>query len=228
MSFVDEVKAAIAPERQRLFSSRLFKALLSDEKMPLDLWKIYLWESYHYVKYNGINQALCVLREDVGRKGLLRYYLKHAVQEIDHDLLCLNDLEHLGVDREEVIRSRPLPETAAFSSFLFDFVTRDNPVGRLGYSVWAEGTSEYAGLIVSRLRYHLELPDEAMSFVVEHADLDKGHAATCELAIERYANTDEDREAILYFGPATCHQFYYVLEAMYDRFEAEYAASSRS
>lgn len=63
-----------------------------------------------------------------------------------------------------------------------------------------------------------------MQFVVAHAKLDERHGRECAETIERFATTQADREAILYFGVATCHQFFYVLEAMYDRAMAERAA----
>lgn len=220
-SFLVELKERIRPEFERIFQTRLLRTLMGDERAHLDLWKIYLWESYHYVKHNGINQALAVLRTDVTKKRLMIRYLKHALEEIDHDSMCLRDLEKLGVPQETVIRSKPLPETAAFSSLLYDQVMRDNPAGRLGYSLWAEGTNEHAGLIISRLKYHFDLPDDHMTFVVAHADLDVGHAEECEETIEQFASTEEDKEAILYFGPASCRMFSYVLEAMYDRYERE-------
>ena len=215
--FLDELEDAVAPARARLFDTKLIRGLLGEETLPLSVWKAYLWESYHYVKHNGINQALAVLRTDVTEKKLMQRYLRHAIEEIDHDEMCLRDLEALGVSRQEVIGSRPLPETAAFSSFLYDFVMRDNPIGRLGYSYWAEGTNQYAELIVARLRHHFALKDEQMSFVLEHADLDRGHAKACERTIDEHAQTEADREAIKYFAVATCHQFYYVLEALYER-----------
>lgn len=212
------------PGKMRLLSSRMFQALMGDEKAPIDLWKCYLWESYHYVKHNGINQAMAVLRTDVGEKRLMIRYLKHALEEIDHDEMCLRDLEKMGVPRATVMASRPLPETLAFSSLLYDFVMRDNPIGRLGYSFWAEGFNEESGFIVNRLRHHFGLPDDHMQFVVAHAVLDEKHAKDCADTIERFAKTDADREAILYFGKATLHQFYYVLEAMYERHLRETAA----
>jgi pyrroloquinoline quinone (PQQ) biosynthesis protein C len=220
-AFVNEVKEKIRPELMRLFSSRIYCALLNEEKAPLDLWKVYLWESYHYVKHNGVNQALAVLRTETTRKKLMIKYLKHALEEIDHDSMCLRDLEKCGVPRDLVIASRPLAEVASFASFLYDFVMRENPIGRLGYSLWAEGINEYSGTIISRLRHHYGFPDEFMTFVVAHADLDVGHAEECEETIAEFAHSSEDREAILFFGPATARVFYYALEAMYERWERE-------
>lgn len=162
-----------------------------------------------------------MLRTEVTKKKLMIRYLKHALEEIDHDSMCLRDLEKIGVPRARVIASKPLPETAAFSSFLYDWVMRENPAGRLGYSFWAEGTNEYAPMMIARLKHHFGLPDDHMTFVVAHADLDTGHADECEETIEEFATTKEDRDAILYFGPASCRMFYYVLEAVYDRFEKE-------
>jgi pyrroloquinoline quinone (PQQ) biosynthesis protein C len=217
MSFVDRLREAIAPERARLFETRLIRGLLSDKPLPIDIWRCYLWESYHYVKHNGINQALAVLRTDTTEKRLMIRYLKHALEEIDHDNLCLHDLEKLGIARDVVIRSSPLPETAAFASFLYDYVLRENPMGRLGYSFWAEGSNESAAPLIERLRFHFKLPDDHMHFVLAHAKLDEHHAQDCIQTIEQFAKRPEDQEAILFFGVATCHQFSYVLEAMYDR-----------
>ena len=156
-------------------------------------------------------------------KRLLRAQLRHAIEEIDHDFLALDDLEKMGVDREEVINSRPEPETQAFSSLIFDLVLRERPIGRLGYSFWAEGclNGEQLPLVAQRVRYHFDLPDDQMTFLVAHAELDKGHSKAAIKAIEEHVNTDGDKEAVIYFGKATCRMYYHFLEGVFDKFERE-------
>lgn len=230
MTFIEELKEALMPDYARFLETRIWQALVSDEKAgggkyprPLDLWKCYLWETYHYTKHNGVNQALCVMRTPTTEKRLLRGQLRHAIEEIDHDFLALADLEKLGVDREEVIASRPEPETQAFASLIYDLVLRERPIGRLGYSFWAEGAlnPEQLPFIAERVRYHYDLPDDHMTFLVAHAELDRGHSQAAIKAIEEHVRTEEDREAVIYFGRATCRMYYHFLEGVFDRFERE-------
>jgi len=230
VNFIDELTEALIPEYARFLDTRIWQVLMSDEKSgggkyprPLDLWKHYLWETYHYTKHNGVNQALCVRHTPTTEKRLLRAQLRHAIEEIDHDFLALDDLEKMGVDREEVIKSRPEPETQAFSSLIFDLVLRERPIGRLGYSFWAEGclNAEQLPLVAQRVRYHFDLPDDQMTFLVVHAELDKGHSKAAIKAIEEHVKTDEDKEAVIYFGKATCRMYYHFLEGVFDKFERE-------
>jgi pyrroloquinoline quinone (PQQ) biosynthesis protein C len=163
------------------------------------------------------------MRTPTTEKKLLRRQLRHAIEEIDHDFLALNDLEKLGVKREEVIASRPEPETQAFASLIYDLVIRERPIGRLGYSFWAEGAlnEEQLPFIADRVRYHFELPDDHMTFLVAHAELDKGHSKAAIKAIEAHVRTDEDKEAVTYFGKATLRMYYHFLEAVFEKFERE-------
>ena len=228
MTFIEELRDALLPEYGRLLETRIFQALASDDKAgggkyprPLDLWICYLWETYHYTKHNGVNQALCVMRTPTTEKKLLRRQLRHAIEEIDHDFLALNDLEKLGVDREAVIASRPEPETQAFSSLIYDLVIRERPIGRLGYSFWAEGAlnEEQLPYIADRVRYHYDLPDDHMAFLVAHAELDRGHSKAAIKAIEAHVKSDKDKEAVVYFGKATLRMYYHFLEGVFEKFE---------
>jgi pyrroloquinoline quinone (PQQ) biosynthesis protein C len=237
MTFIDELKEALMPEYARLLETRIFQALASDEKAgggkyasPLDLWKFYLWETYHYTKHNGVNQALCVMRTPTTEKKLLHRQLRHAIEEIDHDFLALHDLETMGVDREQVIASRPEPETQAFASLIYDLVIRERPIGRLGYSFWAEGAlnEEQLPYIAERVRYHFDLSDDQMTFLVAHSELDKGHSRAAVKAIEEHVRDGEDREAVIYFGKATCRMYYHFLEGVFDKFEREQARLART
>ena len=47
-----------------------------------------------------------------------------------------------------------------------------------------------------------------MTFLVAHAELDKGHSKAAIKAIEEHVNTDGDKEAVIYFGKATCRMYY--------------------
>ena len=60
-----------------------------------------------------------------------------------------------------------------------------------------------------------------MTFLVAHAELDKGHSKAAIKAIEEHVNTDGDKEAVIYFGKATCRMYYHFLEGVFDKFERE-------
>src|SRR4030095_491090 len=131
--FSEELQKELLPFWAQIAQTRLFKGLLGDQPLRKELLQLYLIESYHYVKHNAQHQALATWQKDVRDREFMRKALQHALEEVDHDLLALRDLERMGIPRDRVERSIPLPETLGFTGYLYYAVTRENPIGRLGY-----------------------------------------------------------------------------------------------
>jgi pyrroloquinoline quinone (PQQ) biosynthesis protein C len=204
----------------RIFSTRMLRAITGEEKVTRDLLKLYLIESYHYVKHNPQHQALAVWQKDVRDRTFMREALKHALEEVDHDRLALRDLERLGVPASSVERSMPLPETLGFTGFLYYWVTRENPVGRLGYSLWAEGTQEKAPPVVAKIKEKFDISQDSwLTFFVAHAQIDVRHGDECKANIRRFAVTPYDQWAVRTVALTSMKLFINLLEAVYDRYE---------
>jgi pyrroloquinoline quinone (PQQ) biosynthesis protein C len=191
---------------------------MEEQTVDLDLLRLYLLESYHYVKHNAQHQAMVVWRSDVRERLYMKKMLRHAIEEVDHDQLALNDLVKLGIDRAAAERSTPLAQTAALTGYLYYEVTRGNPYGRLGYSLWAEGANHLIHEVVSEIKKKLHITeDRDLTFFVAHAALDERHHAEASEAIDRFVRTAEDREAVRRVAFTSFEIFLGLLEAIYDR-----------
>ncbi len=218
-TFYQQLENELVPKWEHLMSTRIFRALMGDEPVGVELLQLYLIESYHYVKHNAQHQALAVWQKDVRDRDFMRAALRHALEEVDHDQMALRDLERMGIERERVIRSEPLAETMGFTGYLYYLVTRDNPVGRLGYSIWAEGTQKMGPVLINRIKNKYGIADDKkISFFAAHATLDMKHGEECRRSIERFARTPEDQYAVRVAAHTTLKLFINVLEAVYDRY----------
>jgi len=218
--FLRKLEIEVEQGWARIFSTRLLQAIVGDAPVTRDLLKLYLIESYHYVKHNPQHQALAVWQKDVRDRTFMREALKHALEEVDHDRLALRDLEKLGVPAASVERSVPLPETLGFTGFLYYWVTRENPVGRLGYSLWAEGTQERAPAVVGKIKQKFDISQDSwLTFFVAHAQIDVRHGDECKANIRRFAVTPYDQWAVRTVALTTLKLFTNLLEAVYDRYE---------
>src|SRR5207302_1057002 len=113
-------------------------------------------------------------------------FYKHAVSEIAHDLLALNDLGALGVDMEKMKQTRPLPATAAFNAFPLMQIQFTNPIAYLGYLFHLEFLPTQQGRSHIERLMSLGVPENALTFLEEHATVDIGHNKMMERYIKYF------------------------------------------
>ncbi len=170
---------------------------LSPNFADLRLYAVYLVETYHYTRHNAKNQAAVAARSENIDINYLRYCLKHATEELGHENLALYDLQKIsGQSITPDDLPVPLPETQALVDYLYQISREGNPLGRLGYSYWAERSYEYIQPILKMLTSSLGVQPEQMSFLVQHAEIDQTHAIEVAEVIKQFVNSDEDLRAV--------------------------------
>ena len=152
---------------------------------------------FHYTRHNAQNQALAATTVGSERLPLLRFCLRHALEEAGHDLMVLHDLESIGVDPDVVRRSRPLPETQAFVGWLQRACVERDATARLGYSFWAESCYGYIEELLAAMRRDLSLANGQMTFFVAHSDVDREHFAEVRRVIAQTCDSEELRADLL-------------------------------
>jgi pyrroloquinoline quinone (PQQ) biosynthesis protein C len=160
------------------------------------LYGLYLIETYHYTRHNARNQALVATRDENIDVRYLKFCLKHAEEEMGHELMALHDLKALGHKVTEEQLPKPLAATQNLINYLYDVSRNGNPLARLGYSFWAEQVYGYIKPLLSMISGGLGVPDKAMTFFNEHSDIDAVHSQQVAATIERFAKTEEDWQAI--------------------------------
>ncbi|MNE85703.1 hypothetical protein D3C80_1827330 [compost metagenome] len=83
-------------------------------------------------------------------------------------------------------------------AFLYDHISRLNPMGIFGMVHVLEGTSvAIATTVAEQLKQGLGLPEKAMSYLSSHGELDKEHLAFFASLMDQVEKS-EDRAAIIH------------------------------
>src|SRR5690606_31794298 len=96
--FREELQKICDDEWAKIKSGLFFK--LVREEIEVDLYVLAMAQVYHYTKNNAINQAAAVFNEDHKKIGLLRFGMKHALEELGHENMVINDLKAIGIDEK--------------------------------------------------------------------------------------------------------------------------------
>lgn len=128
--------------------------------------------------------------DDPSAEPLAAYYRHHASEERHHDDWLLDDLEALGVGREEVLRRVPSSWVASLIGAHYYWIHHVHPVALLGYLAVLEGNPPNLDMLQA-IRQHTGLPEEAFRTLVKHAHLDPHHRDDLNDEIDRLPLTPE-------------------------------------
>ena len=127
--------------------------------------------------------------------GLVDYLGRHADEERGHDEWLLQDLQSVGVATAELLSRPPSGAVAALIGAQYYWVLHYHPVCVLGYLMVIEGDPpSQRGL--ADLRSRSGLPASAFRTMLEHADLDAGHAAELAGLLDRLPLSPRHSEAL--------------------------------
>ncbi len=144
-------------------------------KADRDVYVRYLTNVWHYAQHSAIVIGIAGARA-VGRNPpVADYLLHHAREELGHDEWALGDLAALGVSRDDVAATRPVPACAAMIGYEYYTATYANPVGLFGWLFVLEAMGEDLGhLIAEQVGKGLALPD-GVRFLAGHGEADQDH-----------------------------------------------------
>lgn len=127
---------------------------------------------------------------DPAAARLADYYRRHAGEERHHDDWLLDDLEVLGVSREEVWKRLPSSWVASLIGAHYYWIRHVHPVALLGYLAVLEGNPPSVEQIEGYQR-RTGLPKEAFRTLIKHAHLDPHHRDDLNAEIDRLPLTPE-------------------------------------
>lgn len=187
--------------------------------LTLDHYKSYLCQTYHYTKDNPQLQSLATVYFQGSDRKFVRMFYKHAISEIGHDELALNDLKALGVNIDKVRVENPLPSTVALNAFAFYQIYNRNPIGYLGYLFFLEFLPTSSGSRYMDLLEKAGVPREAMTFVAEHTNVDIYHNRMMEKYVAGLILTDSDLESVIYTLRGTGKLYSDMLQSAFEQAE---------
>jgi pyrroloquinoline quinone (PQQ) biosynthesis protein C len=134
--------------------------------------------------------------------GLAAYLELHVDEELGHDETLLDDLDLLGLPRENVLGRMPSPAVASLVGAQYYWILHHHPVAFLGYVGVMEGyppTDQLIETLVERTGF----PREAFRTFAEHGELDPGHRDHLDRTLDALPLTEEHEQVIASSAIAT-------------------------
>lgn len=196
-SFFDEIESASASARGRLEQTPAVARCLAGE-VEMQTYQAFLVEAFHHVRHTVPLLMACGSRLPERLEWLREAIVHYIDEEVGHQEWILNDLQQLGVDKEQVRHGKPSLATELMVSYAYDTVARGNPVGLFGMVYALEKTSStIATYAAGQIAGALDLPAKAMSYMVSHGSLDVTHMQDFEKLMNRL-DDDGDKAAVLH------------------------------
>lgn len=189
---------------QEAFSAPYWQKMLSGEGSR-ELFIGYLLELYHYTRNANRHMPLVVSTCNPAWKNVKRLLATHYKEEWNHYAFFQNALAAMGLPKQDVIDSDPLPSTLEMSNFMRQ-CARTSTICYAICSAILEGTTEDGDSYRDFFREIAQLydiPDAAIKPIYDHLDLDAqyGHESLFkEICGEVSVITVADAQRVLSTG----------------------------
>ena len=108
--------------------------------------------------------------------ALVSYYEQHIQEEMHHDEWLLDDMESLGMRRDEVLARVPPAEVASMVGSQYYWIKHVHPVALMGYLAVIEGRPNNVESL-DEIVANTAVPRDALRSFYKHAWLDVHHSA---------------------------------------------------
>ncbi|WP_419792818.1 TenA family transcriptional regulator [Serratia fonticola] len=196
MSFYQLLQRETAVDREKLLSAPVIEACRCGN-INAEMYIAFLTQAFYHVSH-----TVPLLMTAGGRMNSEYEWVRGAIaeyidEEYGHQEWILNDIRTCGGDAEAVRHGQPVLAIELMIAFLYDHVSRLNPMGIFGMVHVLEGTSvAIATTVAEQLKQGLGLPEKAMSYLSSHGELDKEHLAFFASLMDQVEKS-EDRAAII-------------------------------
>ncbi len=196
-SFFHQIEAHSIDARLRLEQTPAIARCMTG-RVEMQTYQAFLIEAYHHVKHTVPLLMACGSRLPERLEWLREAIVHYIEEEVGHQEWILNDLQQLGVDKEQVRHGQPSSATELLVSYAYDSVARGNPVSLFGMVYTLEKTSStIATYAAGQIATALDLSADAMSYMESHGSLDVAHMQEFEKLMNRLDDAD-DRAAVLH------------------------------
>jgi len=222
MSYRDQITATFEAALERFNASAPIRRLTSGE-VEIAHYQWILRQIFHHARENPQIQALATVHFRGKQREWVKPFFKHATSEIGHDQLALNDLAALGVTTNGIPDEAPLPDTTALLALPFYLIQHKNPVAYLGYLYFLEFTPTSSGERYLEALEAMGVPDEAMSFLLDHTRIDVAHNRLMETYLDGLIAEQSDAAAVCAAIQATALLYENMLRGALERADLELA-----
>jgi len=214
MSLFDQIKCAFVGVADR-FNHSIPAIRLGNGQLEVKHYQSLLRQIFHQARENPQIQALATVYFRGYQREAIQAFYRHAVSEIGHDQLALNDLAATGVNVEKIPYENPLPATSAVTAFAFYQIYNRNPVGYLGYLFFLEFLPTSQGTTYIDLFKKIGVPAKAFTFLTDHTIVDQGHNKAMERYCDQLVRDASDLESVIYALRTTGYLYEKMVDAAF-------------
>jgi pyrroloquinoline quinone (PQQ) biosynthesis protein C len=212
---IDRIRAEWGKSLNDLLRGEFFTRLAGGT-LTLAHYKILLREIYYNTRENPQSFALMAAHLKGNKRDLSPKIFRHCLAEYGHHDMALGDLRNLGVDVSEIPRRRPLPSTEALIAFAVYQIQHSNPLGYLGYVYHLEMLPAKSGGGILKALTAMGVPENALSFIDEHAKVDATHTKWLEGYFTESIESEEDIQAVIHGAQGTARLHGVMLQGILD------------
>ncbi len=196
MDIIEKIKAVWIPALSNINKSNWFTRL-SEGNLEIEHYSSFLRETYYNAGQNPQIQAFSTVFFPQADRLIMKKYYQHAIAEIGHDVLALNDLKALGVQSSDVTSIPALPETTALIAYGYYTVQFQTPLHYLGYLFHLEFMPTTSGETYIQNLKGLGIPDQALSFLIEHSEVDIQHNKMMKRYLDHFVQNEDDLRVVV-------------------------------
>jgi hypothetical protein len=149
----------------------------------------WLAQTYFYVRHTTSMICLCAAKFGPQDRKRHAHAVHHLAEEKGHDLLLLNDLDHLG---HKISDFEELPVTQLFYQNQYHFILNEGPASHLGYALLLESMAAHYGPEIHRKVVKLFGPDSAKFWEV-HTNADQDHAKEGMVELAQFSKEEQEQ-----------------------------------
>lgn len=188
-------------------------AHLASGRLTLEEYRSILKQVYYYVREDPQLQALATVYFRGRQRDLIQNFYQHAISEIGHEQLALNDLATLGGEVEDIPYQNPLPATTALTAYAFYQIYNLNPLGYIGYLFFLEFVPTQAGPVIAEQFREIGVKDNALTFLRDHIEIDQAHNRLMQRYADSLLQSEADIDSVEYAMKTTSHLYEQMLSS---------------
>ncbi|WEM45157.1 AMP-binding protein (plasmid) [Photobacterium sp. DA100] len=198
--FFDQLEQQTQTAREQMYQAPVFHAV-GKGGISHATYTAFLTQAYHHVKHTVPLLMACGSRLPEQYEWLRQAIGEYIEEEKGHHDWILSDLDACHVDTAPVRANTGAGKVGChielMVAYLYYQIDRGNPLAFFGM-VWVlEGTSVAAGgQMAAHIQKTLELPDQAMTYLMSHSALDQQHIQLFEVLMNRITDP-ADQQAIV-------------------------------
>ena len=193
---MEQIQEHFQPILSNFMSCETVTAIM-EGRLAVEHYKSILRQIFHHTRENPQLQALATVYFRGHQRETIKRFYRHATSEIGHDQLALNDFKTLGGDAMLVPYENPLPSTLGLLGYGFYEIYNRNPLGYLGYLFFLEFTPTSVGNGMMDALRASGIPDEAMTFLKDHTQIDVGHNKLMESYVAEMVQQSWQAEVVV-------------------------------